>query len=106
MWERPHECIVEVRELSKFIYILPCIPSLTHTTVLENSTVLEKTIKIVGLFPIDFEDIRKQISAENQDEKVAMRKPVDEYLSKELGLRKDEIEEIGITELNRPKKIL
>ena len=47
----------------------------------------------------------KDMLAEDRNEKVVMKKAVEEYLLKELRFRKDEIAEIGISELNRPKKI-
>ena len=70
-----------------------------------NKEVLDIARKIIGLYPIDPEDVSKHIDADDIDEKSAMMKAANEFLEKELAFRKEEIADMKISELNRPRKI-
>ena len=66
--------------------------------------VLEYSKKIIGIFPINEEDIKKNMFKEEIVDNTVKLRTVEEYLHKELGFKLEQIVVFGVTNVKKSWK--
>ena len=72
---------------------------------LTNQDLFNRSRKIIGLYPIDDNDLERNTIDKNYDNETIIERTVEEFLTNKLGFHLEQVKSVNITNVQRTKKV-